>query len=295
MTRLFWSTLWRSLIGKSRARQQFSIVLDYPIHPQPRYGYGKPLHPRLLQLIDARRDSYRSSLETILLYKPDLRQIGRSSGEASRAPVWNNDFLTPLDAASLYTFIRVSRPRLYVEIGSGHSTRFARRAIEDGRLGTKIVSVDPHPRTGIRAITDEVIEQPVEEMTLELFESLQSGDILFVDHSHRVFTNSDATVVFLDILPRLRPGVLVQFHDIFLPADYPPEWNNRYYSEQYLLACHLLAQTRSFEILLANSFVSADFQLSSMLGELWQEPALKGAEKHGCSFWVRILPACHVE
>ena len=277
----------RNLMGKARVNQ-FFIALDYPVHPRPRYGYGKPPHARLSHLIDARRASYKSLLESFLLYKSDIWKIEDSAGEDRRTPAWINGFLTALDAATLYGLIRLHRPRLYVEIGSGHSTRFARRAIEDQQLNTTIVSVDPHPRTELRTIADRVIEQPVEEMTLEVFESLQSGDILFVDHSHRVFTNSDATVVFMDILPKLNPGVLVHFHDIFLPSDYPPEWNDRYYSEQYLLACHLLAHTQSFDILLANSFVSSDSELSSIVADLWLHPAMKGVEKDGCSFWVQI-------
>ena len=94
------------------------------------------------------------------------------------------------------------------------------------------------------AVCDTVIRQPLETLdTAGIIENLQAGDILFVDGSHRCFTNSDVTVVFLEILPRLQPGVLVHFHDILLPYDYPPAWSRRYYSEQYLLACWLLGST----------------------------------------------------
>ena len=272
---------WNRLLQLIRGRpEQFSIALDYPIHPRPRYGYGKPLHPRLLEAIGARRAEYRELLESFLDYQSDIVRIERAA--------WKNDFLTARDAISLYGMIRLNQPHLYVEIGSGHSTRFARRAIEDGHLDTQIVSVDPHPRTELLKVADRVIAQPVEEMLLDPFHSLESGDILFVDHSHRVFTNSDSTVVFLDILPVLKPGVLVHFHDIFLPADYPPEWNERYYAEQYLLACHLLAHTQSFEIVLPNSFVSADPELCAIFQELWRNASLADLETHGCSFWVRI-------
>lgn len=270
----------RRLAAKATGGKETSITLDYPVHPVPRYGYGRPLHPGLTHVIEQSRAACRTSLESVASCKSDLWRIPESA--------WINGFLTALDAAALYALIRVHRPRLYIEIGSGHSTGFARRAVEDGRLDTTIVSIDPHPRHEVRNLAHRVIEQPVEEMALDIFEDLQSGDILFVDHSHRVFTNSDATVVFLDILPALKPGVLVHFHDIFLPADYPPEWNGRYYSEQYLLACCLLAPARNFEILLANSFVSGDPALRAILADLWRHPAMKGVETHGCSFWVRI-------
>ena len=278
---------FRSLIGRNRA-PQFPIALDFPVDPRPRYGYGKPVHARLSQIINARRGEYRSLLEQFLLYRDDIWRIQNPAGEDPRAPVWINDFLPGLDSISVYSLIRLNRPGLYLEIGSGHSTRFARRAIEDGQLGTKIISIDPKPRVEIRRVADQLIEQPVEDAGLEVFESLESGDILFVDGSHRIFTNSDVAVVFLDILPALKPGVLVHFHDIFLPADYPPQWNGRYYSEQYLLACHLLGQTTSFEIVLANTFVTGDSELSSILAPLWSHPAMLTVPRHGCSFWIRI-------
>lgn len=104
----------------------------------------------------------------------------------------------------------------------------------------------------------------------------------------RVFTNSDVTTVFLDIVPRLAPGVLVQFHDIFWPSDYPPEWNQRYYSEQYLLACYILAGGERMEIELPNAFISGDERLGALLSPLWEWPELAGLERHGCSFWIQI-------
>jgi hypothetical protein len=126
----------------------------------------------------------------------------------------------------------------------------------------------------------------VEQLPLELFDELQAGDVLFVDPSHRVFMNSDSTVVFLDILPRLPAGVLLQFHDIFLPLDYPPEWSSRCYSEQYLLACYILADGPRFGITLPNAFISEDKELNGTLAPLWARPELQGVERHGCSFWI---------
>ena len=76
--------------------------------------------------------------------------------------------------------------------------------------------------------------------------------MLFIDSSHRSFTNSDVTAFYLDILPRLKSGVLIHIHDVFLPYDYPPEWSDRFYNEQYLLACVLLTRNPAYEIQLAN-------------------------------------------
>ena len=122
---------------------------------------------------------------------------------------------------------------------------------------------------------------------MSLFDDLAAGDIVFFDGSHRVFTNSDVTVFFLEVLPRLAPGVLVQVHDIYLPDDYPPALRERYYSEQYLLAAYLLGARGRVEIMLPNAFVTRDAELSTMVERQWDTEALRSLERHGASFWFR--------
>jgi len=100
--------------------------------------------------------------------------------------------------------------------------------------------------------------------------------------------NSDVTVFFLDILPRLKKGVIVQIHDIFLPLDYPPAWAKKFYSEQYLLASYLLAEGNKFDILLANAFIMNDLELSQILSSLWDHPNVKKAKNRGGSFWIQM-------
>jgi hypothetical protein len=85
----------------------------------------------------------------------------------------------------------------------------------------------------------------------------------------------------------LRPGVLVQFHDICLPWDYPPIWHDRYYSEQYLLAAYLLAEGSSIEIVLPNFFVSLHPELHHLLEPLWDLLTSTGTATLGTSFWVK--------
>ena len=176
-------------------------------------------------------------------------------------------------------------PATYLEVGSGTSTKFARRAIADHGLRTRVVSIDPNPRAEIDSVCDEVLRTPLEDLDLAVFDTVGPGDIVFVDNSHRVFTNSDATVVFLEVLPRLAPGVLVEIHDIYLPDDYPPDWNDRYYSEQYVLAGYLLGGGQAFTVELPNWFVTTDPELSRILAPLWA--ALGDLEHHGGSFWLR--------
>jgi hypothetical protein len=192
-----------------------------------------------------------------------------------------------LDGVALYSYMVIHKPSLYMEVGSGNSTMFARKAIVDHNLKTRIVSIDPCPRADIDGICDEVIRKPVEEVSLQTFDRLGKNDILYVDNSHRVFMNSDATAIFLDVIPRLRSGVLVEIHDITLPYDYPTEWINRCYSEQYLLAAYMLAKGTIFDIILPTMFTSHDDELRSILTPLWEKEEMRNVETHGCSFWIR--------
>jgi len=270
----------------------YPVFLDYPVQSQPRYGYGKPPHPKLHEIINRDREVYRDYLSRFLEYKDYFTQISKVETDSrSTEPAWINDFLPGLDSVAIYGFLCLNSPQRYFEIGSGNSTKFARKAIINHNLKTKITSFDPHPRDKINLICDNIFRQPIEDTNLAIFDKLEAGDILFVDNSHRVFMNSDATVVFLDILPKLKPGVFVGFHDILLPLDYPPKYEygrERYFSEQYLLAAYLLAEGDKFEIILPSCFISHDPELSGIMSPLWEDPKLKGVETHGSSFWIKM-------
>jgi Methyltransferase domain len=150
------------------------------------------------------------------------------------------------------------RPKLYLEIGSGISTAFARRAVQDLGLSTRIVSIDPEPRAAIDAMCDEVVRDGLETCDITLFDRLQPGDILFLDGSHRAFMNSDVTVFMIDILPRLKPGVLVHVHDIALPWDYPDMFVDWYWSEAYMLAAYLIGARNRVRPVFPTAWVCRD-------------------------------------
>lgn len=263
------------------------ILLDYPVKPTPRYGYGKPPHPKLYEIINKNRIAYKNILESFLGFKEYFLQIPAESASDTQEPSWINKWLPGLDSVALYSLLCLNNPKRFIEIGSGLSTKFARRAILDHSLRTKITSIDPRPRAQIDLICDTVIRQPLEDVDLSLFDELETGDFLYIDGSHRCFTNSDVTVVFLDVLPRLKTGVFVEFHDISLPYDYSPGLAERYYSEQYLLAVYILAENNKFNIVLPNSFISEDSELNNILNPLWDEPKMQKVERHGGSFWIQ--------
>ncbi len=168
-----------------------------------------------------------------------------------------NGWFESVDAEILYSVLRRFQPANVVEVGSGFSTRVMRRAINDGKLATRITSIDPHPNTSVAHYADEFIKATVEDVEVERLLSLLSpGDILFIDSSHTVKTGGDVPYLFLEILPRLKPGVLIHIHDIFLPFDYPEEWvlEDWGWTEQYLVHA-FLSFNQAFEILWPASYV----------------------------------------
>ncbi|HUV53320.1 MAG TPA: class I SAM-dependent methyltransferase [Dehalococcoidia bacterium] len=272
--------------AEEELRLKYQFCEKYPVKPSPRYGHGKPPHSGLYEIINRNRPAYQRTLESFLKFRGYFQDIVLDTPIESLEPCWFNYWLSAFDSASLYSMLSLHNPERYFEIGSGWSTKFARRAIYDHGLQTKIVSIDPYPRADIDILCDTVIRKPLEEVDLSLFDELASGDILFVDGSHHCCMNSDVTVVFLDILPRLKSGVLVQFHDIYLPNDYPEEWGS-YYSEQYLLAACILADGNKFDIVLPNAFITHDTELSSILTPLWDATNTRELTE-GLSFWIRM-------
>ncbi len=266
----------------------YPVFLEYRANPKPRYGHGSPPHRRLYEIVNKNRELYKNYLNRFLKYREDLLQIPKNGKSNANAPNWINGWLPGLDAIALYGFLCEQNPRRYFEIGSGNSTKFVRRAITDHDLRTQVTSIDPNPRAEIDPLCDHVIRQPLEEVDPKIFAELESGDILFVDSSHRSFMNSDVTVLFLEVLPELKSGVVVEFHDIQIPYDYPQLWAARFYSEQYLLAAYLLADSGRLDIVFPATFVSHDKELHQVLNPIWEDSGMSGVEKHGGSFWMKI-------
>ena len=275
------------------------LRLDYRFDPEPRYGYGKPPQPELYGIFERSRPELSSWIARINEQSDKLLQLERGAIRAATEPTFHNIYFTGLDAAALYTVVATERPARFFEVGSGNSTKFAHRAKRDYGLDTKIISIDPNPRADVEKLCDEAIRTPLEQMDLGIFADVGKGDILFIDNSHRCFTNTDVTVFFLEILPRLNPGAIFHLHDIFLPYDYPPVWRDRFYSEQYLLACWLLGGASRVELMLSNAFVSLDAALSAELSPFWDAPDFVEAKRmvttmgdfKGLSFWARVRAA----
>jgi predicted O-methyltransferase YrrM len=239
------------------------------------------------QGIDWQEDGQRALLKAAGAFADNFAAWPRQPDPAQPEGYWlANEYFGPVDAEIYYTLLRSQPPATVIEIGNGFSTRLARRAIRDGALRTRICCADPSPRAGIETVADEHWKQPVQTLELARFDRLEPGDFLFIDSSHRIETGGDLPFLLLEVLPRLRPGVRVHFHDIHLPGEYPRHWvqdQRRNYSEQYAVGA-MLAFNPRYRVRWASAFMmdrhaeavrrsipSAGFGLPALPGSLWLE------------------------
>lgn len=199
---------------------------------------------------------------------------------------WGNDQFSHSDASLYYSMIRRFRPRRIVEVGAGHSTKLAFKAVRDNGQG-RIVCIDPHAPEWLRSLGGdvEIFVQKVQDAPDSVFLDLAPSDILFIDGSHISKTGSDVNHLFLRILPRLPRGVLVHVHDICLPYEYPRRWSEEvlcYWNEQYVLAA-LLANSTKYEVLLGVYFL----QKTGIDVLKPYVPAVPGVFPGGGSLWLR--------
>jgi hypothetical protein len=161
-----------------------------------------------------------------------------------------NNFYEHVDAETAYAMVRRLRPSLVVELGSGFSTLALRAALGEGEYR----GFDPYSRH------DFVEKVPAQEVPGEVFARLGRDDVLFVDTTHVVRTGGDVNRIVLDVLPVLAPGVVVHFHDIWLPYEYHRDLVavlGANWSEQYLLQA-FLSGNRGWEVLLANAALARE-------------------------------------
>lgn len=113
-----------------------------------------------------------------------------------------------------------------------------------------------------------MIQSRLQDLNDELFLSLSEGDILFIDSSHVSKINSDVNYSFFSILPKLKKGVMIHFHDIFYPFEYPKEWiyEGRAWNEVYVLRA-FLQYNDTFRIRFFNIYF-AKFHLDKLVKDM---------------------------
>jgi hypothetical protein len=251
-----------TLLGLSK--RGFFIPYRYADGVPPRED--RPPYHALEPLFATAEPAFTALLESMSRYADDLRRIG---GDTPPEPRWNQDWFPRLDAAAAYVFVRETRPQRILEVGSGHSTRFMARAARDGGLQTAITSIDPAPRADIESAGVMLIRETVQQAGLTHFSALSEGDVLFIDSSHILMPGTDVDLLMNHVLPALPRGVMVHIHDIFLPDDYPPDWDWRGYNEQ--LGVGALIQGRGYRILWSSHYAATRMGVAvaaSVAGEI---------------------------
>jgi SAM-dependent methyltransferase/predicted O-methyltransferase YrrM len=202
----------------------------------------------------------------------------------------NNQF-PPLDAWVLEGLLRSARPQRMIEVGCGYSTLVSARVNREYLDGaTRLTCIEPYPRdfleAGVPGVSELRVEK-IQETPLEIFEALDKDDMLFVDTSHTVKTGGDVTWIFGEIIPRLRSGVYVHVHDIFLPGDYPEDWvlEGWGWNELYLVRA-FLSFNDAFEVVWGGQYMlhhHADEVLAAFPGQARYQ------HRGGGSLWMRRL------
>lgn len=251
-----------------------------------RYAAGLPeaderqLYPELGALFEARRPAFTEVLDGIQGFAAALEGIGP---DRPPQPRWNQGWFPRLDAAAAYAMVRTYLPRRVVEVGSGHSTRFMARAARDAGTQTAFTAIDPAPRAALAGLGVTHIAAALQTAGLSPFEALAAGDILFIDSSHILMPGSDADILINRVWPRLPAGVIVHFHDIFLPDGYPASWAWRGYNEQ--LGVAPLLTGGGADILFSSRFVVTSMAAALEGNVVSRMPLIEGAVE--TSLWLK--------
>ena len=199
---------------------------------------------------------------------------------------FENGFFSYTDGILLYSLIRFLKPKKIIEIGSGFSSAVM---LDTNELffnnEIDLTFIEPFPERLYSAIKENdkkctsIVVSEVQQVPLATFEELNSGDILFIDSSHVVKTGSDVCFILFEILPKIKSGVIIHFHDIFYPFEYLEAWvkEGRNWNEDYFLKAFLM-YNNAFEILLfpdylhklyKNTFNNMPLCYQNTGGSLW--------------------------
>jgi Methyltransferase domain len=293
----FIATVMPRCLRSERFRKIFPLWEQHGFHVTPAHFYqpipdtqslSETLWDRPRELIGI---DMNDSLQLDLLrrqfskFRHECEQLPTEPTEEPTRFYLNNGLFGGLDALVAYCMVRHFQPRLLVEIGSGFSSLILGEALTKNNE-PNLVCIDPSPQNFLRQNLPglhSLIEKRVQDIDVDFFSRLNPGDILFIDSSHTVKIGGDVNYLFLEVLPRLKPGVIVHIHDIFLPFDYRRDWvmeQFRFWSEQYLLQAFLMFNSE-FEVLMANSYLN-HYQREELKATFPTLPSWRGG-----SFWIR--------
>ncbi len=204
----------------------------------------------------------KKQLELCEIFERYYSEQDFSSEKRSSRYYFDNIFFLETDAVVLYSFLRYFHPKNIIEVGSGFSSALMLDVREQFHLETEITFIEPFSKRLKSLLTErdketiKIYESNVQDVDLEVFDKLKENDILFIDSTHISKTGSDVNHEFFNILPRLKKGVIIHFHDIFFPFEYPKNWvyQGRSWNENYILRAFLMHNT-DYEILFFSDYL----------------------------------------
>jgi hypothetical protein len=260
---------------------------DPPVRPTPRQLAGGS-EARDIDGLDLRTEEQLAWLHRLARVEP-MAMVLERIGDDPLAPALSNLAFAPADAMLLFALLRVVRPRRLVEVGSGHSTRFAKAALDLNRAeggDAQHLCIEPFESLWLEQMGITVIRKPVEDLAVDFFRELGSGDVLFIDSTHVVRPGGDVLHLIHHVLPHLPQGVIVHIHDVFTPRDYPARWQQRrwFWTEQYLVEALLIGNER-YRIILGANYLFHDHR-AEMLDAL---PGVEHyLEREPASLWLEV-------
>ncbi len=274
LRRLYYKVRGRRDVGVYGPGHFYSPIPDRKeIEQYLRRGPAADQLPLELPGIDLRPAHQKQLLEEYAQYYGELPFCERP--QPGMRYYYENDFFSYADAIFLYSFLRHFRPRRVIEVGSGFSSALMLDTAERFLSPPpQFTFIEPYPERLKQLLTTEdwqrttIIEKRLQDVPFEIFASLEAGDFLFIDSSHVVKCGSDVQRIFFDILPAIKPGVFVHFHDVFYPFEYPAPWlrEGRFWNEDYFLRVFLYGNCL-WEVVFFNTFIGLlcpDFLQSHM-------------------------------
>jgi hypothetical protein len=244
--------------------------------------------PRNIEGVDLHQEEQLKLLTQLLDYYKQLPDYKPEPQIGLRYYYQNSEYKY-CDAILLFCMIMHLKPKRIIEVGSGYSSCLILDTNEIFFNNSIITEfIDPYPQRFLSHIKEsdrsriELRPSPLQDVEIDMFESLQANDILFIDSTHVCMTYSDVNRIFFEILPRLSSGVYIHFHDIFYPFEYPKKWvyEGRAWNEAYLLRA-FLQYNQTFQIALMNTYMEYYFDT------FFRENMPLCLNAKGGSIWIR--------
>lgn len=220
-------------------------------------------------------------------YAEELKSIPMDKVDGEICYYYNNPSYKAGDSEYLYNMIRHFKPKRIIEVGSGYSTLMAIEAIKrNAGEGVYCIQqcIEPYEMEWLEKTSATIIRKKLEDVDKDLFSQLESDDMLIIDSSHIIRPQGDVLVEYLEILPILKPGVIVHIHDIFTPKDYLDEWvlgEVRFWNEQYILEA-FLTNNSEYEIIGAVNYLKHHYY-----GRIKEKCPMLSEENEPGAFWIR--------